>query len=530
MTDLYDDLAEKLEREPTSGELAAKYELDEDFDLTDYTPPGPVSRAFLTSMERTSFIMGPLGGGKTTACVMKRALLNAAQPVINGGWKMDRLIVVRDTFRNAEKTVLDSWKEWFPKNYAGSDWQGGNDRPVTHTLRFASPDGKVKHHLETVFMGLNGEDVESKMRGWPLTHAWMNEADTTTREAMGALEKRLGRYPTAKLIGNDEVKPTGCLIGDFNAPDMDNWTYEDFVAHPTPGRVLFQQPGGLDPMAENVHRLPENYYQNIIDNEDDWYTRRFVFNEFGFSRHGLPVYVKEFRQQVHVARQRLAVDPDMPILIGGDPGMSNAALVIAQPTAQGQIRVLREIVPGQGYGATAIGWLLVAMLNSDFRACSKAYGWLDPAGSYGGGHAQLTWMEEISGVTGIPFQIPGDGNNDPMRRVGAVRKELLGRIDGETPQIIFCPFGCPMLVRGAASGYRYKKRKNTDGSQHKYELLPEKNSYSHPHDALQYVVIGYRGHTSVLGAGTGWKSQSTGGASAGGFGGKRGSFNPHKVG
>ena len=48
--------------------------------------------------------------------------------------------------------------------------------------------------------------------------------------------------------------------------------------------------GGLE-LIRNVKALPAGYYERMCETEEDWYIRRFVMNEWGYSRDGLPVYV-----------------------------------------------------------------------------------------------------------------------------------------------------------------------------------------------------------------------------------------------
>ncbi|MDZ7824081.1 MAG: hypothetical protein U5K75_08615 [Ahrensia sp.] len=117
--------------------LVKQYEIDEEFDPFSYTPPGPVAQQFITDLTATTAIMGPVGSGKTTACAFKRIYAASVAPVAwyptdNVPTRMCRWVVLRDSFRSAEKTVLESWKQWFHKNYPSSTWAGGNDRPVTH--------------------------------------------------------------------------------------------------------------------------------------------------------------------------------------------------------------------------------------------------------------------------------------------------------------------------------------------------------------------------------------------------------------
>ena len=57
---------------------------------------------------------------------------------------------------------------------------------------------------------------------------------------------------------------------------------------------------------------------------------------------------------------------------------------------------------------------------------------------------------------------------------------LTQQIDGKALYII--DPSCSMLIKGFAHGYRYKKKK--DGQ---VEEKPDKNEYSHIHDANQYA-------------------------------------------
>jgi hypothetical protein len=48
--------------------------------------------------------------------------------------------------------------------------------------------------------------------------------------------------------------------------------------------------------------------------------------------------------------------------------------------------------------------------------------------------------------------------------------------------------GCKTLIAGFEGGYHYKRQGNSSAEQ--YEPKAHKNRFSHPHDALQYAVIG----------------------------------------
>lgn len=471
--------------------ISAKYELDhEKLELTHYIPPGPVSQRFILDDFGSPIIMGPVGSGKTTACAFKRIRAARLMPPDRNNLRRCRWIVVRDTFRTAEKTVLTSWKEWFQKGYPGSDWTGGNDRPVVHTLRFRCDDDTIVEAI-TEFIGLNGQTVEQRLRGYEISGAWLNEADTMDEAGLTYLEQRTGRYPPLRDMPSG-VEPHKQVIGDMNAPNEDNYTFEAYVENPAPGRTLYCQPSGRSADAENLENLRTDYYQRIIDTEEDWYVRRFVDNEFGYSRDGKPVYSR-FDRQKHVANGPLQPVAGLPLLIGMDAGLHPAA-IFAQPMPSGQLRLLDEVVPGQGYGPERFGVLVKQRIEMRYPLVSTISAWADPSTMYGADRegGQLAWIETMGHILGIPVQVPAGGSNEIVLRIKAVSEELKPDLDAKVPQILICPT-LKQLIRGFASKYRYKKR--NDGS---YDVEPEKNDASHVHDALQYLVLGFRGRLAAI--------------------------------
>lgn len=509
-------------------DLIQDYETDESFEVFRYVPPGPVAAAFIRASDQTPFIMGPVGGGKTTACAFKRLASAALQPTCLDGIKRDKWVVVRSSYRDAEKSVLASWQQWFPKTYPGSSWTGGADRPVTHTLRFQLQDSRTgeygaKIEAVTEFVGLGDQTIEAKMRGVEFTCAWMNEADTLGRNALSYLSQRLGRYPR-KVLLPPNAPLLRMIIGDFNAPDMDNWIYEDFVENPKHGFKLYEQPSGRSAEAENLANLQDGYYDRMVASEEPWFVRRFVDNKFGFSRDGKPVY-EEFNDTLHMV-ENIEPDPRLPLLIGMDAGLTPAA-VFAQPGPDGQLRLVDEVVPGQGYGASRFAAEVLERILQRYPGVPWIRAWCDPAAQYGADRegGELAWVETVSSVLGFPVQIPAGGSNELGLRLDAVRHELVTTIDGHRPRMIVSRKGCPMIVRGFASAYRYRKR--PDGAPSQWEPTPEKNKYSHPHDALQYVVLGHRGRQSVVTAG---RSSAPGAPGASnGWGRAKSDFNVHRI-
>lgn len=536
-------------------DLVARYEITEAFDPYRYVPPGPVASEFILDRSLTSVIMGPLGGGKTTACVFKRIYAATLAPI---AWhpddhkptRMCRWIVLRDTFRSVEKTVLESWKQWFPKGYPGSTWAGGNDRPVTHALRFMGQDG-VRVEAITEFAGLGEMNVGDLMKGREYSGAWLNEIDTHAAGALDDMEQRVGRYPKADIILTDAqlidlgrklghpVVSGGSrmrfVIGDMNAPTIDNWTFPVLVTERKPDRSFHQQPSGRSAEAENRFNLEPDYYQRIIDNQEEYFIRRMVDNKFGYSRAGKAVYAS-FEPNRNIAPSIIRPDQNIDLHIGIDISMNSLspAGAFLQPRAPGRIVVLDELYLGHGVGAARFGEGLQQKLASDYPNIEprRVKLWADPASQYGADRegGQLTALETISIILGIPVLVPANGSNELGMRLDAVRAEIRGYLEPES--WLWVSPNCKVAVEGFLGGYKFKKKKESASSE--FEDLPDK---SHPisdvQDAIQYGVLGIRGRTGAMhGAASGrsqgnsssWRSQS------GGRKGHAGGFDPHKAG
>jgi hypothetical protein len=145
-----------------------------DFSISNYTPPGPIAAAFIRSEKAAPFIMGPVGSGKTMATIFKALRYTALMPPCKDGVIRAKGAVVRADYRTLYKTTLSSWHRWFPKDYPGSHYTGGADRPATHEVKFLTPRGK-KIHMIVEFQALGENRIEDVMRGWEGSWAWMKK-------------------------------------------------------------------------------------------------------------------------------------------------------------------------------------------------------------------------------------------------------------------------------------------------------------------------------------------------------------------
>ena len=78
--------------------------------------------------------------------------------------------------------------------------------------------------------------------------------------------------------------------------------------------------------------------------------------------------------------------------------------------------------------------------------------------------------------------------NDLIPRLEAVKKRLNWGKKGR-PGMLIDP-RCDRLIDGFSGGYKFKER----GTTQTYSEVPEKNKYSHIHDALQYVALDMFGY------------------------------------
>jgi hypothetical protein len=441
-----------------------------------YKPGGPVLRDFMRSQKPVQPLMGPVGGGKTRAVLTKGVKCAQRQrPSTRDGLRKFKLCVVRDTYRDLWRSTIPSWWKVIPKNVG--EWVGAEGDPVTHTIDFALADGtRARYILQ--FVAIGDQAVEDVLRGYEVSAFYLNEADRLSRDVFTYARSRTGRFPDM-----DEGGPTWHgIFADYNAPDTENWTFTDFDDKRADDVDFFRQPSGLSPQAENLMNLPPDYYKNMIKGQPDWWVRRFVRNEYGYSRDGLPVY-GEWVDSMHVAE--IEPIPGLKLLIGADAGLTPAA-AIGQRLPSGRWLILAEVIGEKGMGARRFGRMLGQYVREHFSGFMSIEGYADPSAAYGADRQndEQDWIEMVQDESGLWFMPAPSNNLTP--RLTAVREPLTQLIDGK-PAFLLHP-RCTQLRKGFNSGYRYR-RMQIPGME-RYDDKPEKNEYSHPHDALQYLMLG----------------------------------------
>jgi hypothetical protein len=449
-----------------------------------YTAP-PTCARFMKSDSFGRLIAGPVGSGKTTACLFELFRRACEQTAAPDGLRYTRFAIVRQTLKQLKDTVLKDIVTWLDgvASYKVSD--------NTVYIHF----GDVRS--EWLLIPLDDMEDQRRLLSMQLTGAWMSEAIEMDVNIISPLAGRVGRYPAANLGGATWMG----IIADTNMPSEGSDWHKFMAKETPPDWQVFVQPSGMSAYAENLEWLtqtPEtlklalddpirlkqgrSYYERFIrSNSEDW-CLRYVHAEYGNDPSGTAVFRESFKRSWHVVEEVSPV-PGMPLLIGIDFGRDPCA-IICQPDHKGRLLVLEEIIAEDIGLETQIQRNIRPKLM-DPRYLGRPVAFIgDPSGA-----AKSTLYEETSfdmlkreGFMAYPAP-----TNDIDRRIGAVESWLLGSRDGG-PALVIDAARCPVLVTALGGGYRFAK--NRSGRR---QPKPDKNEYSHPMDAFQYACLAAHG-------------------------------------
>ena len=448
-------------------------------------------QAFLDCRSRFTGIMGPLGSGKTYTAIL-RVLLGMIEQEPNAvGIRPTRWIAVRNTYPDLTTTTIRDFREVFDENF-GTMTMGGLD-PPTFRARFNLDDG-TRVESDVIFYALDRQDAIRRLRGVQTTGFWLNEAMQLQRDVVALADLRHGRYPS-DVAGGVRATWHG-IIADTNAPDEDNWYYK--AAHDTksPDWEFFRQPGGVidtgvldgkgnkvwvaNPDAENLPNLPDGYYERALQGNktDDWIAN-MLGNEYSFIVDGKPVH-PDFRDSLHVTQENVAFNPELPLVIGVDFGRTPAA-AIGQRDAWGRINIIDEFV-SDDMSQAVFGPELRAYITSHYPQ-AKVRGWSDPAGEAKGQATEDT-PRQVLVAAGVPCQ-PAPSNKVVLRRASVANP--LRRLCGDKRPALMISPKARIIRKGLAGGFCFRRIRTTDD---RYTEEPDKNAYSHPVEALEYLCLG----------------------------------------
>ena len=451
-----------------------------------YTPT-PTGAAFIQSLKKYTWVVGPVGGGKTTPCLFK-ILYHAKRQRPNpaDGIRYTRFAVVRATNRQLFDTTLKSFFQWFPPGVAG-EWQATQK---TFIFRFDDV------HCEVLFRPLESAADVSNVLSLELTGAMIDEFVEIPREIVDAVESRTGRYPS-KLLGGNSWKG---LWGASNPGTQDSWWYAWLCEEWPEGAGgaeaqeaamnFFVQPSGFSPDAENLENLPpykagdNTYYRELAIGKTEAWIKQFIEVEWGYSQRGKPVY-KAFNRELHVAKQPLKFNPHLPLVIGFDAGLTPAASLMQQD-AYGRVLILDELVSENMGAKRFCREKLKPLLNRKYPNAAIIVA-ADPATTQRAQTDEKTVAQVVAQELGV--KVKPASSNTLAARLGAV-DEFLTRLTEAGPALLIDP-SCKQTIVGFTAGYKFAINAKGVAAD-----SPEKNNHSHLADSIQYGMMSFVDNTA----------------------------------
>lgn len=197
---------------------------------------------------------------------------------------------------------------------------------------------------------------------------------------------------------------------------------------------------------------------------------------------GTPVY-PDFKKETHGSRTELRPIIGLPLLRGWDFGLTPACII--GQLVEDQLRILREVVE-VNMGAERFAQLVIAQCQIWFpKWADQQMNWrdfIDPAGFAKSQNNETSCRDELV-KAGLA---PAPGPVAFVKRRKAVENYLI-RVTRDGPRFLIDIGHCPITVRGFLGGYQYPEKAFIIEPTNP---MPLKNSYSHPHDGLQYLAHG----------------------------------------
>ena len=460
-----------------------------------YKPDGEVLKEFMKDDTFFRGIRGPVGSGKSVACcieVFRRALGQAKSA---DGIRKSRWAIIRNTNPQLRTTTIKTWLDWFPENEWGKfNWSV----PYTHRIKKGDID------LEVIFLALDRPEDVKKLLSLEVTGIWINEARELGKSIIDACTMRVGRYPSMRDGG-----PTWTgVIADTNAPEEDHWWPIMSGEVPVPDHIpreqakmlvkptnwrFYTQPSGMvevkdedgeiedyapNKVAENVKNMLKSYYPNLVQGKTKSWIDVYVMNRLGTIQDGKPVYAM-FVTDTHVAKEEIPVAASLPLYVGIDFGLTPAA-VLGQKV-RGRWLIQSEIV-AIDMGIVRFAEVLREELATRFPDCPDVLIFGDPAGDF---RAQTDESTPFHILRGAGLRAVPAPSNSVDLRLEAVSSQLNKMSEGKPAFLL--DRRCSTLIKGFEGGYSYRRM---EVSGERYADKPDKNMYSHIHDALQYLLLG----------------------------------------
>jgi len=234
-----------------------------------------------------------------------------------------------------------------------------------------------------------------------------------------------------------------------------------------------------NPKAENQKHMLKSYYSNLVRGKLKSWIDVYVMNRLGSIQDGKPVYPM-FVADTHVAKEPIPIADGMDVYVGIDFGLTPAATFGQK--IRGRWLIQRELVAFD-MGIVRFAEMLRMELANSYALSKGVHIYGDPAGDF---RAQTDETTPFQILRGAGLKAYPTHTNSVDLRLESVSSQLNKMVEGKAGFIIDKEH-CPALIKGFEGGYGYK-RMQVSGE--KYDNKPDKNMFSHVHDALQYMMLG----------------------------------------
>ena len=487
----------------------------------------PTAQKFHASPATVRGFMGPVGNGKSVTCIQEGLRLSREQYPNAQGVRKSRGVIVRNTSPELRTTTLNTWHQWVPDRICTMTMNPVIEANVKMRLN----DGTTVE-LQVYFLAMDKDKDVKKLLSLECTWVFLNEARELPYGVVKAARERIGRYPSAidgymdsgDYKAPDEPCTRKALLMDTNPPETDHWWYHlaeeghlpkaknkdhaiaetrrifEFFRGPAP---LVETEEGVyepSPKAENINHLPGGYqyYLDMIAGNTQDHINVMVLGNYGSIQEGRPVY-PQYNDLVHCPNPVGAIK-GIPICLGWDFGLTPAC-VIGQLTDTGQCRIIWELCSEDMQVREFARDVVKPFLQTHFAEWTIGFSLGDPAGNARGegeGRSSIAILNDeevedddvIVAPLNMGFTTDPAPTNDPTKRIDAVASFMTKMVDQGQPGYLLSS-KCVQLRRGKQGGYHYK-RVQVAGDE-RYRDKPDKNKYSHPADAEQYLCLGFRG-------------------------------------
>jgi hypothetical protein len=231
-----------------------------------------------------------------------------------------------------------------------------------------------------------------------------------------------------------------------------------------------------------IQQDPDYWFNLVSSHNDDTINVSYQGN-YGIVRKNKRVF-PEYNDKIHCF-DNLRYSPLIELGIFMDFGIT-PAMVMMQLSSQGNLLFLDEICADDMKLDEFIGDICIPHLNRNYDGWKKKYiSHGDPSG--GASHADAAsncfQIMQKQGIICRPAR-----TNALQPRLEAV-SFFLRKMSGGQP-VFMLDSKCYLLRQGFNGEYYYSQIKVT--TDERYREVPEKNKYSHPHDAAQYGCLYYQ--------------------------------------